>query len=161
MKQGLGTQLRHLIELLDGAVARSYEVAELPYRPRYTPIFKALITLEECTVSQLAEKSGITQPAATQTVQMMLKDELIEIRKSEIDSRQRLISLSPLGKKIVPMVQQCWDATNTAAINLEKDVGVPLSQVLDRTIKALKSKSFDARIQKARKSLGSSKSKSK
>ena len=33
MKQGLGTQLRHLIELLDGAVQQAYADAGLDYRP--------------------------------------------------------------------------------------------------------------------------------
>ena len=36
MKQGLGTQLRHLIELLDGAVQQAYVDAGLNYRPRYS-----------------------------------------------------------------------------------------------------------------------------
>ena len=37
MKSTQGTQLRHLIELLDGAVGAAYEAAGLDYRPRYTP----------------------------------------------------------------------------------------------------------------------------
>ena len=38
MKQGLGTQLRYLIEVLDGDVAQTYADAGLDYRPRYTPL---------------------------------------------------------------------------------------------------------------------------
>ena len=42
MKPGLGTQLRHLIELLDGDVAQTYANAGLDYRPRFTPVMRVL-----------------------------------------------------------------------------------------------------------------------
>ena len=46
MKPGLGTQLRHLLELLDGAVEEAYALAGMRYRPRYTPVMRALIAQE-------------------------------------------------------------------------------------------------------------------
>ena len=74
MKQGLGTQLRHLIELLDGAVEASYVEAGLNYRPRYTPVMRALAANEALTIGEIAAQAGITQPAATQTVAVMVKE---------------------------------------------------------------------------------------
>lgn len=151
MKQGLGTQLRHLIELMDGAVAQSYEDIGLNYRPRYTPIVKALIDLEECTISELADHAGITQPAATQTIKLMVKADLINLSVSPQDSRQRLVTLSSYGKSIVPQLQSCWKATNQAAKQLEKELGFVLSEQLGLVINALSKKSFEERIREARK----------
>jgi hypothetical protein len=39
----LGTQLRQVLELLDGAVAEVYQDLGMPgFRPRYTPILRVL-----------------------------------------------------------------------------------------------------------------------
>jgi len=73
MKQGLGTQLRHLIELLDGAVQQAYVDAGLDYRPRYTPVMRVLAQQQSATIGQLAELAGITQPAVTQQAITMLE----------------------------------------------------------------------------------------
>jgi hypothetical protein len=50
VNQTLGTQLRHLIDMLDGAVAAGYHDLGLSYRPRYTPIVRALMSLEPRTI---------------------------------------------------------------------------------------------------------------
>ncbi len=150
MKQGLGTQLRHLIELLDGAVASSYEEVGLNYRPRYTPIVKALIDLKECTISELAQHAGITQPAATQTIKLMVKSDLVTLSVSPTDNRQRLVTLSTYGESIIPQLKSCWNATENAAKSLEKDLGFDLSRQLEKTIDALEHCPFEERIRKAR-----------
>ena len=149
-KQGLGTQLRHLIELMDGAVARSYEHIGLNYRPRYTPIVKTLIDLQECTISELADHAGITQPAATQTIKLMQKADLITLCVSPEDNRQRLVKLSSYGKSIIPQLESCWCATNAAAQGLDKELGFDFSRQLDKVIHALSKRSFDERINDAR-----------
>ncbi|MCY7306720.1 MAG: hypothetical protein LH632_11335 [Rhodoferax sp.] len=55
MKQGLGTQLRHLIELLDGDVAQAYADAGLDYRPRYTPVMRVLQQHGSAPIGRIAE----------------------------------------------------------------------------------------------------------
>lgn len=150
MKATLGTQLRHLIELLDGAVLASYEEAGLNYRPRYTPIMRALMAREPATLGAIAETAGITQPAATQTVALMIKDGLLSVESSAHDGRQKMIRLSQQGRELVPALQACWRATAMAAASLEADMPVPLGQVLDSAIQALAAKSFSVRIKEAR-----------
>ena len=108
MTRTLGTQLRHLIELLDGAVARSYDAFDLNYRPRYTPVMRVLIAMESCTIGDIAVAAKVTQPAATQTVAMMLKDGIVQSTPGEQDARQRLISLTERGRAMVPLLQRCW-----------------------------------------------------
>lgn len=149
MNQSLGTQLRHLIELLDKAVAQSYDNLSLNYRPRYTPVFRALIELGTCTINDIATYAGITQPAATQTIKLMQQDNLIEVNKGNEDSRQRLISISSYGQSILPLIKICWASTNSAASSLDEDLGYSLSHVLSEVIEALSKKSFEERIAEA------------
>lgn len=150
MRATHGTQLRHLIELLDGAVTAAYEEAGLDYRPRYTPVMRALMNSEPATIGAIAELAGITQPAATQTVALMVKDGLVASAPGEQDARQRLISLTAQGRALLPALQRCWQATAIASANLEAELPFSLAEVLDRTIAALTAKPFGERIREAR-----------
>lgn len=150
MQQGLGTQLRHLIELLDGAVQQAYADAGLDYRPRYTPVMRALADGQACSVSQIAASAGITQPAATQTVALMLKEGWLEAQASRSDGRQKLVRLSAQGRRLLPQLQACWRATAAAAHSLDQDLPHPLSATLAQAIAALERQSFGDRIRQAK-----------
>lgn len=150
MKSSHGTKLRHLIELLDGAVGHAYEEAGLHYRPRYTPVMRSLIAQEPATLGFIAQAAGITQPAATQTVALMVKDGLVVVEAAPNDARQKLIRLSAEGRQLVPALQRCWEATAIAAASLEADLPYSLSEILDAAIAALETKSMGERIRTAR-----------
>lgn len=150
MKPTLGTQLRHLLELLDGAVQDAYIQAGVETRPRYTPVFRALAAYEPCTIGQIAVTACITQPAATQTIALMIKDGLVSAKPAPDDGRQRLIRLTKKGRELYPKMQACWAATNLAADSLEQDVVLPLSEALAGAIAALEITPFAQRIADAR-----------
>jgi MarR family transcriptional regulator, organic hydroperoxide resistance regulator len=151
MKQGLGTQLRHLIELLDGAVEAAYVEADLPdYRPRYTPVMRVLSTRRQVTIGEIAELAGITQPAATQTVALMQKKGLLLVEPGLQDARQRIVSLSDKGQALLPRIQACWRATKMAADSLDAELDMPLSQCLAQAIDVLARRPFGERIRSAR-----------
>jgi DNA-binding transcriptional ArsR family regulator len=151
MKQGLGTQLRHLIELLDGAVQQSYVDAGLEYRPRYTPVMRALAQRKSASIGELADLAGITQPAATQTVALMKKEGLLLVAAGGEDGRQRLVRLSPQGEAMLPHLEACWQATKRAADSLDAELPFPLSECLAQAITVLEQRSFGERIRTARK----------
>jgi DNA-binding MarR family transcriptional regulator len=151
MKQGLGTQLRHLIELLDGAVQQAYTDAGLDYRPRYTPVMRVLAQQQSATIGQLAELAGITQPAVTQTVALMKKEGLLLVAASDDDGRQRVVRLSSKGEALLPRLQECWQATKRAADSLDAELEFPLSQCLAQAVAVLGQRSFGDRIRDANK----------
>jgi DNA-binding MarR family transcriptional regulator len=150
MKPGLGTQLRHLIELLDGAVGAAYGEAGLNFRPRYTPVMRALEVSEPLTLGELAAHAGITQPAATQTVALMLKEGLVVTQPGTEDARRKMVRLSEKGRALLPELRLCWQATKAAADSLDAQMPYPLSQALDEAIRALDDKPFGVRIREAR-----------
>ncbi|WP_342117253.1 MarR family winged helix-turn-helix transcriptional regulator [Pseudoduganella sp. OTU4001] len=142
--------MRHLIELLDGAVQDAYVEAGLDYRPRFTPVMRALAGGKPHTVSQIAEVAGITQPAATQTVNLMVKEGWLVAQSSPTDARQKLLVLSAQGKRLLPKLQACWRATAAAADDLDTELPHPLSDTLARAIEALERRPFGERIRKAK-----------
>lgn len=131
----------------------AYEEAGLDYRPRYTPVMRALMVSEPSTLGAIAEFAGITQPAATQTVALMIKDGLIASHAGPQDGRQKLITLTDRGRALIPALQRCWQATAAASAALEAELPFSLSEVLGRTIQALEAKPFGERIREARSEL--------
>lgn len=149
MKPGLGTQLRHLIELLDGAVEQSYIDAGLDYRPRYTPVMRVLAEQSSVTIGELAALGGLTQPAATQTVAVMVKKGLLEVSVGGEDGRQRVVRLTATGQAMLPQLRVCWRATKLAADSLDAELAMPLSSCLSQAIAVLEARSFAERIRDA------------
>jgi len=151
MNRGLGTQLRHLIELLDGAVEQSYVEAGLDYRPRYTPVMRVLAEQPSATIGELAAQGGLTQPAATQTVALMVKKGILTVTAGGEDGRQRVVRLSTAGEALLPRLRLCWQATKSAADSLDAELTCPLSTTLEQAIAVLETRSFGARIRDANK----------
>jgi len=141
---GLGTQLRHLIELLDDGVSQANDYAGLDYRPRYTPVMKALAGGAALTIGQLADAARISQPAATQTVAVMARDGLVDVAAGEADARQRVVALSAQGRALLPTLQRAWRATDRAAASLDAESG--LLQAVAAALSALDREPFARRI---------------
>ncbi|WP_343518248.1 MarR family transcriptional regulator [Sphingomonas sp.] len=141
----LGTLLRHLIELLDGAVEQGYVDAGLAYRPRYTPIVRVLMRHGPSSIREIAQRAEITHSAASQTVAHMARNGLLDVAKGA-DARERLVALSPAGRAILPAVERRWQATEAAARDLEAELDAPLATIIRDAIRALDRKPFGERI---------------
>lgn len=146
----LGTLLRHLIELLDGEVEAAYVAADLSWRPRYTPVLRALMSQGPQTIKAIALKIGISHSAVSQTVTQMVKDELVDLRPGK-DARERIVTLTPKTEQMIPRLQRQWAAVNLAADTLDQELSAPLSGVVKEAIAALSEQSFGQRIQAAAK----------
>jgi len=85
----LGTLLRHLIEHLDGSVERCYKSAGFTYKPRYTPIVRALMDLEKASLREISQHAHVTHSAVSQTVAQMRRAGLV-VSASGIDARERV-----------------------------------------------------------------------
>ena len=143
-RPGLGEVLRHLQDLVDGSSADLYQRLSFAYRPRYTPVMRALMD-GPASVSQLKEQLSVTQGAVSQTIKLMLKDSLITTAKGK-DARQTIVSLSPLGESALEVLEPRWEAMFDAIAALEKEVGMPLLAGLQRAVEALEAKPFADRI---------------
>lgn len=141
----LGTLLRRLIEHLDGAVEASYAQDGLDYRPRYTPIVRALAQGKPATIRDLAERAGVSHSAASQTVAQMAERGLVTLAPGA-DARERIVVLSDAGLALLPRLDRRWAATEAAARTLDADLGLPLAEVVAQALEALERQSFADRI---------------
>jgi len=144
--RGLGTLLRHLLELLDRDVQRAYENLGLEYRPRYTPIVRALLAAEPSSIRQIADHSGLTHSAVSQTVAQLKRQGLVKLVTANADARARLVRFTPRCRTLIPALQRQWAATNTAADDLDAELSSSLRNVVTEAIEALERKPFRDRI---------------
>jgi DNA-binding MarR family transcriptional regulator len=144
----LGTLLRHLIDILDGAVDEAYVQAGLDYRPRYTPIMRVLLERGPSSIRSIASSAGMTHSAVSQTVAQMVKRGLVKI-KTGGDAREHIVVLTPAAKAMVPALQRQWAATTAAVRTLDAELSAPLSDLLRETIDVLEATPFADRIERA------------
>jgi DNA-binding MarR family transcriptional regulator len=141
----LGTLLRHLIEHLDDAVEHRYRAAGFGYKPRYTPVVRALLDLHEASLRQIAHHAQITHSAVSQTIAQMGDSGLVETVQGT-DARQHVVRLTSKANRMVPELRSIWLATNTAADRLDTELPYSLSSLLADTISTLEKRSFEERI---------------
>lgn len=141
----LGTLLRRLVDQLDGAVQEAYADAGLDYRPRFTPIVRALLSHGPATIRTLSARTGVSHSAASQTIAEMSERGLVSLKKGQ-DARERIVALTPAGETLVPRLEECWRATELAARTLDEDLGQPLATVLVAALAALDRRSFTDRL---------------
>src|SRR3954471_4407864 len=93
-RAALGTLLRHVLELLDGDVARIYrDLGLAEYRPRFSPLVRALVAGGPAPIRDLARAVGVTHSAASQTVAQLARAGLVTLAPGE-DARQRIVHLT-------------------------------------------------------------------
>ncbi len=141
----LGTALRHLLELLDGDVQAIYREEGLDYRPRYTPIMRALSKGQPIAIRDLAVAAGITHSAASQTVAKMKRAGLVE-QVSGVDGRERAVKLTRRGRASLPKLEVRWVATNAAAQALDRELSKRLTECVEEAIAALEARPFRDRV---------------
>ena len=145
MSPSLGTQLRRLIELLDGEVERRYVALGLAYRPRFTPVVRALEALGPASIRSISQHSGLSHSAASQTVAQMEKDGLLRIRGGD-DGRERIAEPTPKLLAMTAALHVQWEATTRAAEALDRELSASLLGIVGEAIAALQQRSFGERI---------------
>ncbi len=148
----LGTHVRTLLDLLDGEVEAAYAASGSDWRPRYTPVLRALMKLGPTSIKAVASEIGVSHSAVSQTVSQMTRDALVTLQ-SGADARERIVILTSKAEAMVPALQRQWAATNAAADQLDAELSAPLSEVLIEAIAALSRRPFGDRIKAAAETL--------
>jgi DNA-binding MarR family transcriptional regulator len=141
----LGTELRGLLELLDGDLEELYSSQGLRYRPRYTPVVRVLEAIGSASIKTISQQSGLSHSAASQTVAQMTKVGLIQIVAGN-DGRERILKATDLLISIMPKLHELWRKTNCAAQELDDELSASLLATVREAIVALKQRSFSQRI---------------
>ena len=141
----LGTRLRSLLERLDTAVAGVYDDLGLTwFRIRFTAYLRVLADGPR-SIKDLAAAVGVTHSAASQTVALMVRDELVSLEPGR-DARERIARLTPAAERLLPVLHAEWAATASAARELEAELSGSLSALVDEMIAALDRRPMRERI---------------
>jgi DNA-binding MarR family transcriptional regulator len=141
----LGTNLRRLVELLDGDVDAAYADAGLGFRATFTPVVRALLAGGTLSVRELAIAAGTSHSAASQTVAQMKRAGLLDAAGSS-DGRERRVQLSADARRILPAVQALWRRADEAAAELDAELGLCLNDVISQALEALGHRAFRTRF---------------
>ncbi|MER7108063.1 MarR family winged helix-turn-helix transcriptional regulator [Streptomyces sp. NPDC000229] len=142
----LGTRLRHLLDLLDGDVAAVYaDLGLAGFRPRYTPVVR-LLAAGPRAIRDIAEATGVTHSAASQTVAQLVEEELVVLAPDPADARRRVARLTPKAEALLPVLEAEWAATATAVAALEAELPYPLGRLVDETLAALSRRPMRDRV---------------
>ncbi|MGJ7914971.1 MarR family winged helix-turn-helix transcriptional regulator [Massilia sp. LXY-6] len=141
---GLGELLRYVNELVEHGAEEHYRAMRLDYRARYTPVLRALKAGAQ-TVTDITERTRLTQGAISQTVALLEGDGLVS-RHAVDDGRKSGIRLTAAGRTLVAKLERHWTATFAAIGNLEEEIGYPLRRALEAAAEALEREGFSARV---------------
>ena len=142
----LGTQLRHILEQIDGDVASVLADLGTPgYRPRFSPVVRALVALGPVPIRDLARAIGVTHSAASQTVAQMRSRGFVVLRQGE-DARQRVVQLTVKTVALLPTIEAEWAATASATAELDAELPFPLAALIPALAEALARRPFRQRI---------------
>jgi DNA-binding MarR family transcriptional regulator len=143
---GLGTQLRHVLDLIENDISGVLADLGWPdYRPRFSPIVRALVALGPMPIRELASAVSVTHSAASQTVAEMTRRGYVNLVPGS-DARQRVVHLTDRAMQALPSIQAEWDATEAAAEQLDAELPFPLSDLVPAMAAALERKPFRARM---------------
>lgn len=146
MEYGLGTRLRHLLELLDGDIAKFYaDLGMAEFRPRFVPFVRAIAADGPSPIRDLARAVGVTHSAASQTVSQMAKQGLVTL-ETGADARQRIVHLTPRARSLLPTLNAEWAATVAAGAEFDAELPLPLGELVEAAILALQRRPFRERI---------------
>jgi DNA-binding MarR family transcriptional regulator len=147
MDGAIGTRLRHVLELLDGDVAKVYVDLGLPeYRPRFSPIVRTIVADGPLSIRDLATAVGVTHSAASQTVAQLAKAGFVTLEPGPTDGRQRIVQLTAKCRELLPTIEAEWQATTAAMAELDAELSAPLGQILDEVVAAVERRTFQQRI---------------
>lgn len=144
---GLGELLRHLGELVDRGSEERYRELGLDYRPRYTPVLRALAA-GASTVTEIRNRSHLTQGAVSQTLGLLAEAGILE-RHDLPDRRKSDLRLTDAGRILLERVEDQWRAIFSAIDALEQEIDYPLRAALGAAVMALERHSFADRLRAA------------
>jgi DNA-binding MarR family transcriptional regulator len=143
--RALGTELRALLDRLDGDVAGALaDLGLADYRPRFSPVVRVLAE-GPASVRQLADATGVTHSAASQTVAAMARGGWVSRRVGE-DARERVVELTEKTRRALPRIRAEWAATAAALADLEAELPYPVTALVTDLRAALDRRSFRDRM---------------
>lgn len=145
----LGSRLRRVSDPLMYATSRLYKSMAIDFEPRWFPVYSALLqSSAPLTIGELADNTGLTQPAVSQVMNQMVQRAWVTDATDPNDARRRLFVLTAKAHQSLAVLQPVWQAVRDAADEMLDELDTPLMPLLSQLEEALQTESFDARIER-------------
>jgi GNAT superfamily N-acetyltransferase/DNA-binding transcriptional ArsR family regulator len=106
----IGTRMKRLSEQLFPVVDQLYAETGIAFRAHWFALFRLLMTAEHLSISEIAERLGITHVAVQKQAKELLETGLVDSRSDTEDKRKRLLFLTPAGHQAVARFSGIWTA---------------------------------------------------
>lgn len=113
-KMALGSRLRRLSEHMTDQAAEVYALYDAGLQPKWFPVFYALSSGGEKSISEIAQEIGHSHPSVSTIVKEMLKNGLIEASSGSGDGRKNFVKLNANGIAINQRMQEQYIDVNAA-----------------------------------------------
>lgn len=102
----LGSRLRRLSEVMTSQAAAVYDLYQVPFEPRWFPVFYTVATQPGLRVGEIAARIGQTHAAVSQVIKALTKQQLLSVARGAGDLRQSIVTLTDRGTNLWPALQQ-------------------------------------------------------
>jgi DNA-binding MarR family transcriptional regulator len=144
--EGSGPSLRAALDAMESGMADALvDLGLRDYRPRFSGVVRVLAEAGPSSIGALAEATGVTHSAASQTVNELRLRGLVTLERGT-DGRRRMVSLAPEARELLPVIEAEWDASAAAIASLDNELPVPLQTFATELAAALERRSFRQRI---------------
>ena len=126
----LGSRLRRLSDRLVQDVADLYQSQGIELSPTYFPLFNLIRQQGAMTVTEAAEKLGVSHPAISKISRRMLVEDWISKSADPKDERRQLLELTPKSEALVARVEPIWREVKGYLDRLMAEQQYPLLQAL-------------------------------
>jgi DNA-binding MarR family transcriptional regulator/RimJ/RimL family protein N-acetyltransferase len=115
----LGSRLKRLGERMQADVIRVIQSRGLDLQPSQYPLLAALDRYGDMTISDMVSTTGVSQPAVTRSLALLVEQGLVETNHLHRDQRHKTISLTAAGRDILRISKrEVWPQVEAAAISL-------------------------------------------
>ena len=145
----LGSRLKRLGERMQADVIRIIQSRGLGIQPSQYPLLAALDRYGDMTVNDMVSATGVSQPAVTRNLALLLEQGLVETSHLHRDQRHKTISLTTAGRDTVRISkQEIWPQVEAAVIGVCGMHAASLLHQLGAIEDALATQDLSQRVQR-------------
>lgn len=123
----LGSRLKRIGEQLQADAQAVLDRLEVPVPSAHHPLLAALDRHGPLPVGGLAQAVGISQPGVTRSIGRLAAQGLVEVKSASDDRRQRIVTLTAHGRRLVAAARaEAWPALEAAVADLCAGLSGPL-----------------------------------
>jgi len=142
----IGSRLTRLSELMMRETQKVYDNYNIDFDPYLFPAFKIISLKKRTTNTEIRELLHVSQPAITQTINKLIKKELIVVESDKTDKRKKILSLSLGGEKLLIKMIPIWNIIHETIQKTTTFSSTNLVDYLDHLEDSFAEKSMSATI---------------